>query len=116
MKAMVALDKKGVAIPLTATLVVQALGSMAAVTVPIFAPTAAKDIGISATSVGNYVGLIYISSMISSLWSGDFIGRYGALRVFQRAMQNSDITFFLPDGIQTALKKIETFPGWRPVE
>ncbi|MEW6671320.1 MAG: MFS transporter [Thermodesulfobacteriota bacterium] len=76
-------DKKSVVVPLTATLVVQALVSMAAVTVPIFAPTAAGDIGISATSVGIYVGLIYITSMISSLWSGDFIGRYGALRVSQ---------------------------------
>jgi len=83
MKEMVALDKKGVAIPLTAMLVVQALVSLAAVTVPIFAPTAARDIGISATSVGFYVGLIYISSMLSSLWSGNFIVRYGAVRVSQ---------------------------------
>jgi MFS family permease len=83
MKEMVALDKKGVAIPLTATLVVQALVSLVAFAAPIFAPTAARDIGISATSVGIYIGLIYITSMFSSLWSGDFIGRYGALRVSQ---------------------------------
>lgn len=86
MKARVSLNKKGVGIPLTATLAVQALVSMAAVTVPIFAPTAAGDIGISATSVGVYVGLIYITSMISSLWSGDFIGRCGAMRVSQLSM------------------------------
>lgn len=80
---MVSMDKKGVVIPLTATLVTQALVSMVAFAAPIFAPTAAEDIGISATSVGFYIGLIYITSMFSSLWSGDFIGRYGALRVSQ---------------------------------
>jgi len=83
MKKMDAINKKGVAIPLAATLVVQAMVSMAAFAAPIFAPTAARDIGISATSVGVYIGLIYITSMLSSLWSGDFIGRYGALRVSQ---------------------------------
>jgi len=83
---MLAFSKKGVAIPLTATLVVQAMVSLAAVTVPIFALTAAGDIGISATSVGFYVGLIYIASMLSSLWSGNFIIRYGALRVSQASL------------------------------
>jgi len=83
MKAMVALDKKGIAIPLTATLAIQGVVSMTVFTVPIFAPTAAEDIGISATGVGIYVGLIYIASMLSSLWSVDFIARFGALRVSQ---------------------------------
>jgi len=77
------MDKKGVVIPLIATLAVQATVSMVAVTVPVLAPSAAPDIGISATSVGIYVSILYIGSMISSLWSGDFILRYGALRVSQ---------------------------------
>jgi len=83
---MVVLDRKSVAVPLAAMLVVQALVSLASVTVPIFAPTAAGDIGISATSVGIYVGLIYIASMLSSLWSGNFIVRYGAVRVCQASL------------------------------
>ena len=77
------MNRKDVAIPLTVTLAVQALISMAAVTVPVFAPTAAADIGMSASYVGIYVGLIYFSSMASSLLSGDFILRYGALRISQ---------------------------------
>jgi len=74
---------KSVTIPLTATLAIQAMVSMVAVTVPVMAPTAAVDIGISSTYVGIYVSLMYISCMISGLWSGDFILRYGALRVSQ---------------------------------
>ncbi len=80
------MKKKTVFIPLTATLLIQVLVSMTAVTVPIFAPMAAADVGISATSVGLFVGLIYIASMFSSMWSPDFISRYGAMRVSQISM------------------------------
>ena len=77
------MDKKGITISLSATLAVQALASMAAVTVPVFAPIAAGEIGISPTYVGLYVALMYLTSMISSLWSGAFIIRYGAIRISQ---------------------------------
>jgi MFS family permease len=68
---------------LIATLSIQSLVSMAAVTVPVFTPVAASDIGIPATYVGMYVALIYIGAMISSLPSGGFIARSGAIRVSQ---------------------------------
>lgn len=68
-------------IPLCVTLAVQSMVSMVAVTVPVLTPSAAPDIGVPATSVGIYVSLLYIGSMLSSLWSGNFIHRYGALRV-----------------------------------
>ncbi len=77
------MNGSGVGKALAVTLAVQSIVSMIAVTVPVFAPTAAPDIGVSATSVGLYVSLIYVSSMISSLWSGNFISRYGAMRVSQ---------------------------------
>jgi predicted MFS family arabinose efflux permease len=77
------IDREGITIPLTVMLAVQAIVSLVAVTVPVLAPVAASDIGISSTSVGVCVSLIYFSSMMSSLWSGDFILRYGALRVSQ---------------------------------
>lgn len=77
------MDNKKIIIPLTLTLIVQAIVSMVAVTVPVLAPSAAPDIGISVTYTGIYVALMYIGSMLSSLWSGDFILRYGALRVSQ---------------------------------
>lgn len=76
------MDKR-IIIPLTLTLIVQAIVSMVAVTVPVLAPSAAPDIKVSATYAGIYVSLMYIGSMLSSLWSADFILRYGALRVSQ---------------------------------
>ncbi len=77
------MENKRIILPLTITLIVQAIVSMVAVTIPVLAPSAASDIGISATFAGIYVSLMYIGSMVSSLWSGDFILRYGALRVSQ---------------------------------
>jgi MFS family permease len=74
---------KRVTIPLFTTLAVQSMVSMVAVTVPVLAPSAAPDIGVSPTYAGIYVSLMYIGSMLSSLWSGNFIHRYGALRVSQ---------------------------------
>jgi predicted MFS family arabinose efflux permease len=70
-------------LPLAVTLGVQSIISMVAVTVPILAPSAAPDIGVSTTTAGIYVSLMYVGSMVSSLWSGDFIFRYGAVRVSQ---------------------------------
>lgn len=77
---------KGIGLPLSATLAIQAFVSMAAYTVPIFAPTAAEEIGIPATAAGVYVSLTYAASMLSSLWSVDFIVRFGALRVSQACL------------------------------
>ena len=70
-------------LPLAVTLGVQSIISMVAVTVPVLAPSAAPDIGVSTTAAGIYVSLLYVGGMLSSLWSGDFIFRYGALRVSQ---------------------------------
>ena len=85
------MDQKRVAVPLAATLAVQSLVSMAAVTVPVFALTASADIGISATYIGIYVGLIYAASTVSSLLFGGIIIKYGALRVSQLCLILSGI-------------------------
>jgi len=77
---------KRVATPLAATLTLQSLASMAAVTVPVFAPIAAAEVDISSTYVGVYVALVYLGSMISGLWSGNLIIRYGAIRISQIAL------------------------------
>ena len=65
------------------TLLIQALVSLAALTAPVLAPVVAQDIAISATKVGVFVALIYAGAMFSSVCSGDFIIRYGAIRVSQ---------------------------------
>ncbi|MEE4164488.1 MAG: MFS transporter [Desulfocapsaceae bacterium] len=80
------MDKKSIALPLSITLFVQAIVSMVAVTVPVLAPSASVDLGISAAYAGIYVSLMYVGGMLTSLWSGDFILRYGALRVSQAAL------------------------------
>ena len=76
---------------------------MVAVTVPVLAPSAAPDIGVSATSVGIFVSLIYIGSMLSSLWSSNYIVRYGALRVSQACL--------LLTGIGLMLTALATIPA-----
>lgn len=70
-------------VALATTLAIQSLVAMAAVTVPVFTPVAASETGIAPTYVGMYVALIYIGAMISSLVSGDFVSRDGAIRVSQ---------------------------------
>ena len=73
----------GVVAPLIVTLAIQALAAMAAVTVPVFAPAAAADIGVSLTRLGIFMAVFYLGGMASSLASGDFILRYGPIRVSQ---------------------------------
>ena len=70
-------------LPLVTTTAVQVLVSMASVTVPVFAPVAAAELGISPGYVGVFVSLIYGASMAATLLSGDLIRRYGAIRVSQ---------------------------------
>lgn len=68
---------------LAVTLAIQALVSMASFTVPVLAPVALPDLGGSLTLVGLFVALIYLGAMISSLLSGSWILRFGAIRVSQ---------------------------------
>jgi predicted MFS family arabinose efflux permease len=70
-------------LPLVATLAIQALVSMASVTVPVLAPAAAEELAISAGYIGLYVALVYLASMIASAASADLIRRLGAIRVSQ---------------------------------
>lgn len=70
-------------LPLFATTAVQVLVSMASVTVPVLAPAAAGELGISAGYVGLFVSLIYGGSMVATLGAGDLIHRHGAIRVSQ---------------------------------
>lgn len=72
--------------PLSVTLSIQALASMAAFTVPILAPLAAPDIGGNAAHVGYFVALIYVGAMLSSVASGDLVARFGAIRISQTSL------------------------------
>jgi MFS family permease len=56
---------------------------MAALTVPVFTPVAAAEIGVAPTYIGIYMALIYISGMAAGLVTGDLVHRYGAIRLSQ---------------------------------
>lgn len=72
--------------PLLATIAIQVMTSLSMMTVPVLAPTAAPDIGLSATYVGVFVGIVYLGAMISSLVGGTLVLRFGAIRVSQACL------------------------------
>jgi len=71
---------------LAVTLAIQALVSMALITVPVMAPVLAQATGVSAAWLGAYVGMVYAGAMLASLLSGAAVARYGAIRVSQAGL------------------------------
>jgi len=71
---------------LAVTLAIQALVSMAVLAVPAMGPAVAEALGISATSVGIYVSLVYAGAIFASLASGPLVVRFGAIRVSQAGL------------------------------
>jgi MFS family permease len=69
--------------PLGVTLAVQTLVAMAVVTVPVLAPAAAAEVGVSAGYVGLFVAIAYGGSMAATLVSGDLVQKFGPIRVSQ---------------------------------
>ena len=72
--------------PLLITVAIQVMAALSMLTVPVLAPTAATDIGVSATYVGLFVGIVYLGAMISSLVGGTLVLRFGAIRVSQACL------------------------------
>jgi MFS family permease len=70
-------------LPLAATLAIQALVAMASVTVPVLAPVASADTGVPLAYLGVFMAFFYVGGMVSSVASGDFILRYGPIRISQ---------------------------------
>ncbi len=68
---------------LAATLAIQALVSMAVLTVPAMAPAMAKALGVSPTLIGLYIAILYVGAITTSLLAGPLVIRYGAIRVSQ---------------------------------
>ncbi|MGQ0675731.1 MAG: MFS transporter [Rhodospirillales bacterium] len=71
---------------LASTLWIQAVVSWAMLTVPVFAPTAAGDLGLPASAIGYYASLVYIGAMAGALFGGGFVPRFGAMRVSQAGL------------------------------
>jgi MFS family permease len=79
-------SRNTIIVALVTTTGVQALATMASLTVSIYAPQASRDIGIAAENIGVYASLTYIAAMLGSLVAGGFILRFGAIRFSQIAM------------------------------
>ncbi|KQP41570.1 MFS transporter [Pseudorhodoferax sp. Leaf274] len=71
---------------LAITLAVQAMVSMALLTLPVMAPVVASAMGVSAALVGVYVALVYAGAMAASLAAGAAVARFGAIRVSQAGL------------------------------
>lgn len=70
-------------ITLALTLVIQAMVSMALLTLPVMAPVVAQDMHVSPALVGLYVSMTYGGAMFASLMGGAAVNRLGAIRVSQ---------------------------------
>ena len=77
------LPTPGVILPVTLTLLVQALVSMSAVAIPVFMPVAAGELNISPSYVGIFMSLIYLGATVFAPVSGYFIDRFGPICVSQ---------------------------------
>jgi predicted MFS family arabinose efflux permease len=73
-------------IPLTVTLSIQALVSVAALTLPVLAPAVAPALGVSPALVGVYVAIMFIGATLSTLGGGSAVARYGTIRVSQAGL------------------------------
>jgi MFS family permease len=70
---------------LVATLAIQAYVSVVASAPAVLAPILAQDLRIAPSLIGVFVGLLYAGAMLSSLSGGEFVARFGAIRVSQAA-------------------------------
>lgn len=70
-------------IALASTLAIQMYTSVAASAPAVLAPMLAPDLGITPTWIGVFVGLMYAGAMLGSLGCGEFVARFGAIRVSQ---------------------------------
>ena len=68
---------------LVVTTAIQAMTSMAIITVPAMAPVVAQALGVSAALVGPYVALVYLAASLASLLGGPLVRRVGAIRASQ---------------------------------
>lgn len=68
---------------LAVTLAIQAMVSMALLTLPVMAPVVAQALQVSPTYVGLYVALAYLGAIMASLAAGTATVRWGAIRLSQ---------------------------------
>tara|TARA_R110002167_G_scaffold109748_2_gene279833 strand:+ start:2181 stop:3383 length:1203 start_codon:yes stop_codon:yes gene_type:complete len=80
---------------LLAMLVQQTLSYMCVLVLPVVAPEAAAELGVSTALIGAYSLFLYAAGLLSAASCGSFIRRYGPLRVSQYALCMLAIGLFL---------------------
>lgn len=68
------------------TFSVQALGTLAILTIPALAPMVARALEVPTSYVGYQVAIVYLAAMLGSLCAGTFVGYFGPCRTGQIAM------------------------------
>jgi MFS family permease len=71
---------------LAVTLAIQAMVSMALLTLPVMAPVVSEAVGVSTVFVGVYVAIVYVGAILASLAAGTAVARFGAIRVSQAGL------------------------------
>jgi MFS family permease len=79
-------SRKEAFVALAATLAIQVYVSVVASAPAVLAPILAADLGIAPSLIGVFVGLLYAGAMLSSLGAGEFVARFGAIRISQAAV------------------------------
>lgn len=81
-----AVDTRALVVAVAITTLVQALVSVAVFSPPLLAPAAQFDLGVSASTVGIVITLMYIAASLSAPRGGALVAQHGPLRVSQHSL------------------------------
>ncbi|MDB5744939.1 MAG: major facilitator superfamily 1 [Polaromonas sp.] len=68
---------------LAVTLAIQAIASLALLTLPAVAPLVGVAVGLPASLIGLFIGLVYVGAIFGSLAAGAVVDRWGPVRISQ---------------------------------
>lgn len=103
---------------LMVTLAIQAMVSMAVLTVPAVAPAFAEERGIPVSLLGYFLGLVYLGAIVASLISGQAVRKYGAIRLSQIGLvlcMLGLLCVFLPSAWAAAFGAVMIGLGYGPI-
>lgn len=75
--------------PTITMLAAQVCAALAVLTITVLVPLAAPDFGVPTTWIGGFTSLVYFVAAVTGAASGDWIRRFGAIRITQFAMLSS---------------------------
>jgi MFS family permease len=78
--------KTKVAVALPAMVAIQSFATMCSFAAAVVAVRASADLGVTATSIGIYMAVLYVVGMLTGLGAGSFLARHGVIRTCQIAL------------------------------